>query len=66
MTDTEPTPIAPRRLHYRGDLRGQIEGQTLGPNLLGEHLTIVAVTYDADADRSTAHLRYAVTGEASA
>lgn len=49
-------------LHYRGDLRGQIEGQTVGPNTSGAYYVIVSTEYDAATDLTTAHVRYAGRG----
>lgn len=62
-----PTPQAvyvhQRHVNYRGDLTGQIEGQVLGPNMLGECLVIESTTYDAWTDRTAASLRYATADD---
>jgi hypothetical protein len=55
--------LADSRLHYRGDLRGHIEGQVLGPNTLREWFVILATDYDPDTDRTTAHCGYATPEE---
>lgn len=49
------------KLNYPGDLRGQIEGQVVGPNLLGEWFVIAETEYDEASDRTTAKVRYATT-----
>lgn len=46
-------------LHYRGDLRGRVEGQTVGPNTSGAYYLIVSTQYDAATGLTTARLRYA-------
>jgi hypothetical protein len=55
--------LADSRLHYRGDLRGRIEGQVLGPSSLREWFVILATDYDPDTDRTTAHCGYATPDE---
>lgn len=43
--------------HYPGDVR-QAVGQLMGPTTAGEVLVVDEVTFDVDADRSTARFRY--------
>lgn len=45
-----------RQLNYPGDCRG-IEGQVVGPTLLGQYLTIIAADYFPDRDVTEATLR---------
>lgn len=54
-------PLDNYRLHYRGDLRGRIEGQVVGPNRMGEWFVIAATDYNPDTDRTTARVRFATT-----
>lgn len=42
-------PPASTWLNYRGDVRSMV-GQIVGPNLLGEYLTVVSCEYDEAAD----------------
>ncbi|MCI0685776.1 MAG: hypothetical protein L0Y54_00860 [Sporichthyaceae bacterium] len=58
--------LIPRCLHYPGNLTGRIEGQVVGPTLLGEHLAIGTTEYDPDTDHTTAHMRYATPAETTA
>lgn len=46
-------------LNYAGDQRGLV-GQVLGPNTLGELLTVVFVAYDERDDRSRVGLAFGV------
>jgi hypothetical protein len=51
------------RLHYRGDLRGRIEGQVVGPNVFGELFVIAATDYEAERDRTVARVRFATAAD---
>jgi hypothetical protein len=51
------------RLHYRGDLRGRIEGQVVGPNAFGELFVIAATEYDERRDRTVARVRFATASD---
>lgn len=58
MTALDNRPVA----HYSGDVR-QAVGQLVGPTLNGEVLVVDEVTFDVDADRSTARFRYATADD---
>lgn len=55
---TARAPLANYQLNYRGDLRGRVEGQLVGPNRMGEVFVIVATEFDAEADRTTARVAF--------
>jgi hypothetical protein len=57
--DNRPT------LTYPGDTTSTV-GQVVGPTLAGEWLVIDDVTFDAEAGKSRAHLRYATEAEVEA
>lgn len=46
-------------LNYAGDHRGSV-GQVMGPNLLGEYLTVVFVAFDESAGSSRVGLAFGV------
>lgn len=56
-------PLDRYRLHYPGDLRGKIESQVVGPNLLREYFVILETTYDATADKTTARVAFATVDD---
>jgi hypothetical protein len=55
--------LADSRLHYRGDLRGRIEGSVLGPSTVREMFVILRTEYDPVTDTTTAHCAYATPDE---
>lgn len=57
VVDELPQPSA--FLNYAGDQRGSI-GQVMGPNTLGELLTVVSCEYDETAQRSRVGLAFGV------
>jgi hypothetical protein len=58
--------LADSRLHYRGDLRGLVEGQVLGPSTVRESYVVLATDYDPATDTTTAHCAYATPDEIAA
>jgi hypothetical protein len=49
-----------RRLNYPGNCAGNLVGRVVGPNRLGEMLTIVATSYSLETEMTTAMLRHGV------
>jgi len=47
-------------LNYKGDRTRDAIGQHMGPNLLGEYLTVTAAEYDATTDTTRLGLAYGV------
>lgn len=55
--DHNPHPTT--HLNYHGDTRGNL-GQIMGPNTMGEYLTVVEEVYNPDTDRTRLGLAYGV------
>lgn len=51
-------PAATTWLNYRGDRTREIVGKVMGPNLLGEYLTVVTAEYDEATNRTRLGLAY--------
>lgn len=51
--------------NYKGDRRESI-GQIMGPNQMGERLTVVTADYDAKADRTRLGFAYTTTHDVEA
>jgi hypothetical protein len=58
--------ICGHKLTYKGDLIGKIEGQILGPSLLGEYFTILKAEYVPKDNATIAHCGYTITSEVPA
>lgn len=53
-------PAATTWLNYKGDRTVDVVGQTMGPNLLGEYLTVVTADYNHTTDETRLGLAYGV------
>lgn len=54
-------PLDDYSLRYRGDLRGRIEGQVVGPNRMREWFVILETEYDPKTNLTTARVGFATT-----
>lgn len=59
VVEPAASPKASRHLNYRGDCRGSV-GRVMGPNLLGERLTVVDEVYDPETDMTRLGLAYGI------
>lgn len=57
---TNPTPKASTHLNYKGNCTAEAVGQIMGPNTMGELLTVVEAAYDPAADKTRLGLAYGV------
>lgn len=51
---------ASRHLNYQGDRTADAIGQVMGPNTLGEFLTVVETEYDPETDKTRHGLAYGI------
>ena len=51
-------PAAVRWLTYNGDVTEGIIGTIMGPNTLGEHLTVVEANYDVETNTTRVGFTY--------
>jgi hypothetical protein len=62
MPTETPTRHAFKHANYSGNQTHAI-GSVMGPNLLGEHMVVVAADYDTDADTTRLGFAFATTDD---
>lgn len=55
-----PAPAATTWLNYSGDRTAEAVGKVMGPNLLGEYLTVVDAVYDEATGKTRMGLAYGI------
>lgn len=60
VTEPAPTPKATTFLNYKGPVTSNNIGMVMGPNTMGERLTVVEAVCDPDTDRTRVGLAYGI------
>lgn len=53
-------PVATTWLNYSGDRTAEAVGKVMGPNLLGEYLTVVSAEFDEATNKTRMGLSYGI------